>query len=321
MMTPAISVVICTHNPRVDYLTRVLEALRGQTLPPERWELLVVDNASKDPVAPRFDLSWHPNARHVREDELGLTPARLRGIAESKADLLVFVDDDNVLDPDYLEQAERIAGDYPFLGAFGAGIIRPEFEVPPADWLTEKYHGFLALRRIQGECCWSNRMNDYDASPVGAGMCAHRKIALLYASAPKGTHLLGRRGTELFSAEDTDLVWTSSKLGLGIGVFRPLGLTHLMPAGRLSLDYMQRIVYGILKSHQYALYKYGLWRPPPPRGIVRRWAGAARRAFWPREIRLLAEASIRALTDAERELSKQAPASATSETPFVPARE
>ena len=93
----AISVIICSHNPRPEYLRRTLEALKAQTLPTKDWELLLVDNASKEPLAGRFDLSWHPNARHVRENELGLTTARLRGIREAHSDLLVFVDDDNVL--------------------------------------------------------------------------------------------------------------------------------------------------------------------------------------------------------------------------------
>ena len=92
-----LSVIICCHNPRSDYLERVLEALQAQTLSTNNWELLVVDNASENPVSASHNISWHPNARHVREENLGLTRARLRGIAESKADLLVFVDDDNVL--------------------------------------------------------------------------------------------------------------------------------------------------------------------------------------------------------------------------------
>jgi hypothetical protein len=40
------SVVICTHNSRLIYLRRVLEALRSQTLPLEQWELLLIDNAT-----------------------------------------------------------------------------------------------------------------------------------------------------------------------------------------------------------------------------------------------------------------------------------
>src|SRR6266436_6280424 len=102
-----LSVIICTHNPRSDYLRRCIEGLRCQKLPYDRWELLVVDNRSDEPLADRIDLSWHPDPHIIREEVLGLTPARLRGIRESMGDLLVFVDDDNVLDVDFLEGAVR----------------------------------------------------------------------------------------------------------------------------------------------------------------------------------------------------------------------
>jgi hypothetical protein len=42
-----VSVVVPTHNPRPDYLERVLEALRGQMLDQSAWELVVVDNNSQ----------------------------------------------------------------------------------------------------------------------------------------------------------------------------------------------------------------------------------------------------------------------------------
>ena len=130
MGQPDVSVILCTHNPRDDYLDRVLIGLRSQTLSFQHWELLLIDNASNEPLADRFNIGWHPNGRHVREDELGLTPARLRGIAESAAELLVFVDDDNVLDPDYLEQGLRLAREYSFLGTWGGQCV-PAFEVEP----------------------------------------------------------------------------------------------------------------------------------------------------------------------------------------------
>src|ERR1700746_4111324 len=99
------SVVICSHNPRPQYLRRVLDALRNQTLPKERWELLLVDNASTDSLATAWDLSWHRLGRHIRERELGIARARLRGIKATQTELIVFVDDDNVLAPDYLSEA------------------------------------------------------------------------------------------------------------------------------------------------------------------------------------------------------------------------
>ena len=95
-MVPLLSVIICTHNPYEDYSRRVLKALDLQTLCKDHWELLLIDNASAEPLSEKNDLSWPPpNAWHVREEELGLTPARLRGIRETCADILVFVDDIN----------------------------------------------------------------------------------------------------------------------------------------------------------------------------------------------------------------------------------
>src|SRR5580765_8487632 len=147
-----ISVIICTHNPRSDYLSRALEGLARQTVPRDRWELILVDNASDTRVAETFDLTWHARARHVREDQIGLTSARLRGIAEASGNLIVFVDDDNVLASDYLEQAAAIQSDYPFLGAFGAGVLEPEFESAPPDEVRP-YLALLALRTVS-KTCW-----------------------------------------------------------------------------------------------------------------------------------------------------------------------
>lgn len=42
-------------------------------------QLLLIDNASKATLASTWDLSWHPRARQIREEELGLTRARLPG--------------------------------------------------------------------------------------------------------------------------------------------------------------------------------------------------------------------------------------------------
>lgn len=159
---PRVTVVIPTHNPRADYLARVVDALRKQTLQREQWEIILVDNGSRVPLKAGavksgkvetlegydaencIDLSWHANARVVREDKLGLTFARLRGFVEAKGELIVMVDDDNVLAPDYLETGVRIAHEHPMLGAFG-GKCLPEFEVEPPEWLKARGKG-LGLR-------------------------------------------------------------------------------------------------------------------------------------------------------------------------------
>jgi glycosyltransferase involved in cell wall biosynthesis len=237
-----ISVIICTHNPRADYLRRVLDALKMQTLPKEQWELLLIDNASKVALANSWDLSWHPHARHVREEELGLTPTRLRGIKEFTGELLVFVDDDNVLGKDYLERALELSETWPTLGCWG-GCILPEYEVSPEPWFS-RYADLLALKDLKQDF-WSNDPDSLNAVPFGAGICVRRAVAMAYAA---NVHkhpisiMLGRRGKNLMSAEDIDLVWTSPLLGLGFGVFCKMRLIHLIPKGRLEYNYILALI-------------------------------------------------------------------------------
>jgi glycosyltransferase involved in cell wall biosynthesis len=52
---PEVSVVICAHNPRTDYLERVFKALKNQSIKNEKWELLLIDNASKENLAERWN--------------------------------------------------------------------------------------------------------------------------------------------------------------------------------------------------------------------------------------------------------------------------
>jgi hypothetical protein len=243
-----LSVIICTHNPRKDYLTRTLDALKAQTLPREQWELLLVDNASAEPLAGQRDLSWHPGARHIREETLGLTPARLRGIREARAELLVFVDDDNVLAPDYLAVASAIGEQWPTLGAWSGSVI-PEFETPPPAEL-QPYLWCLCIRPVEKDN-WSSFM-DPKSCPWGAGMCVRATVARRYSE--KAGHnaqhaLLGRRGKELGSAEDLDLATTSYESGLGTGLFAKLKLTHLIPSSRLKLDYLLNLISDSAASH------------------------------------------------------------------------
>src|SRR5205809_7879858 len=102
-----LSVLMCAHNPRMDYLARVLQALKEQDLPCSEWELLLIDNASRVPLAGACDLTWHPHARYLVETEVGRMPARLRAFCEAQCEILVFVDDETVLAPDYLLGCSR----------------------------------------------------------------------------------------------------------------------------------------------------------------------------------------------------------------------
>lgn len=239
-----LSAIVCAHNPRVDYLYRVLEALQRQTLERDQWELLLVDNACERLLATDWDLSWHPLSRHIREDELGLTPARLRGIKESKAPLLVFVDDDNVLSPDYLFIAAEMAEQWPMLGAW-SGEAMPAFETEPTAGL-EPYLNMMVSSLDDGKFgrdVWSNLRGSV-ATPSGTGMCVRRSVAEEYhrlATSEERRCKLDRTGASLISGGDTDMAYTACDLGLGVGCFHKLKLTHLIPSHRVTLSYLLRL--------------------------------------------------------------------------------
>src|SRR5262245_48928845 len=133
-MTVRISVVISTHNPDIRRLERTLRAVAAQTLDAELWELVLVDNASTKPVS--IDkIPWNRGERRqIREERLGLIFGRLAGIRASKGGLLVFVDDDNELAPDYLQAAMAVFDNREALGIAG-GVMEPEWcDAEPETW-------------------------------------------------------------------------------------------------------------------------------------------------------------------------------------------
>ena len=263
-----LSGIICTHNPRNDYLQKCIVGLRSQSLPRDEWELLVVDNRSDEPVAKQADLSWHPAARVVREETRGLTAARLRGISETNGELLVFVDDDNVLDPDFLERALRAMQERPFLGSW-SGQCRPLFEQQPPEW-TRRYWGNLVIREFEQDI-WSNLPRLPQSMPCGAGLCVRRKVALHYLElhqSGKRSIQFDRNGNSLLSGGDNDLAACACDFGLGVGLIAALKLTHLISAERLTEDYLARLAEGIQYSSILLDAEYGI-RAQPRTGMNR----------------------------------------------------
>jgi Glycosyl transferase family 2 len=105
---------------------------------------------SRHTLASAWDLSWHPNARHIVEHKLGIAVARRRGMREASTDLLIFVDDDNLLDRDYLLETVRIKHEWHRIGVWGSGAIVPALEIQPPTMFSNSGTGCLVLA-LSGE--------------------------------------------------------------------------------------------------------------------------------------------------------------------------
>lgn len=277
-----VAAVIPTHNPRPEIIDRVVQALKVQTLDPTQWDLLVVDNASSTPLKTAL-VSWHPNGQIVREDELGLTRARVRAIAEVTADVVVWVDDDNILSPAYLSDVVRLFSEYPRLGAAG-GKSLPEYVTPPPEWHSIDLAP-LGCRDLGDDIIlvdWNSGATRHypHAAPIGAGM-AVRMVAMKEwsdAVAKEPSRLsLGRRGAALTSGEDNDINLTLLERGYQLAYFPQLCLTHVIPPTRVTRDYLQRISRTSFRDFVRVLDSHGIrpWTSIPswtvPLRSLRAW--------------------------------------------------
>jgi glycosyltransferase involved in cell wall biosynthesis len=124
-----LSVVIPTCNRR-DILAQCLAALEAQSLAPGLFEVLIVDDGSEDDT-PAFLQTYAPAFafRHFRQQERGgPARARNRGIREARGGIIVFLNDDAVLEPDGL--ATHLAGHDGVEG--GRVSVLGEFSLPDA---------------------------------------------------------------------------------------------------------------------------------------------------------------------------------------------
>jgi len=261
------SVVLSAYNPRADYLQRTLASVRHQSLHHERWEFLIVDNNSKPPLAEGVDLSGLPGARIIVENAQGLSHARRRGFQEAQGEVIVNLDDDCVLAPDFLVVAERLVRDMPFIGVFGSSLAS-EFEVTPPIDIGDYYgHG----RPVHHDV-WSNDPAHFPSTAGGAGSIVRRSVAEAFVTkmlTDPRWGMLGRSGVNLLSCEDIEIASTACDLGFGKGVFRDLRITHLIPADRMTCEFEMRNAYGLgYSAVLHAFLRHGA-QPVRPRLLAR----------------------------------------------------
>jgi len=118
-----VSVVIPTHN-RPDVLPSVLESLRCQTLSAAEYEIVVVDDGSTPPAVLPEEAET-PQMTLIRLEGVERSLARNTGAAAARGELLVFIDDDIIVPPDFLEAHLRAYREWPDVIASGK-VVLPE---------------------------------------------------------------------------------------------------------------------------------------------------------------------------------------------------
>lgn len=113
MSAPAYTVVVPTYD-RPDGLARCLAALAAQTLPTERFEVVVVDDGGTVPARRVVaSVAGALDVRVVEQPNAGPATARNNGAAAARGAYLVFTDDDCRPAEPWLEAIDAMAARHP----------------------------------------------------------------------------------------------------------------------------------------------------------------------------------------------------------------
>src|SRR6476659_9169501 len=101
-MKPAVSIIIPTYN-RGYILPVAIQSVLTQTN--GSWELLVVDDGSTDDTEKAIETFQDSRIRYFKQENRGQAVARNAGLEKAKGDWIAFLDSDNELLPDFIDEA------------------------------------------------------------------------------------------------------------------------------------------------------------------------------------------------------------------------
>lgn len=231
-----LTAIICTYN-RAKYIGPLLESIAANDLPKAEYEILLVDNNCTDntrEISETF-AEAHPEVsfRYTTEPEQGLSAARNRGIKEAKGDIIVYIDDDALVDPHYLRDYAEWFSAHPDTMACGGPII-PLYETQEPEWMSPYTRALLTAWMDYGD---TPREYPQGRFP-GGGNAAYRKS--VFEKVGYFNTELGRKGDSLMGAEEKDIFDKMHALGMQILYLPTPVLHHIIPQKKLEKDFFDR---------------------------------------------------------------------------------
>lgn len=251
-MKEGVTVIICCFNSS-QRLKPTLEHLYQQKkIEIAKWEIILVDNSSTDNTVKVAEEIWahftstKPPFKIVSEQKAGLSSARNKGIAEAEFKFVLFCDDDNWLDNNYVFNALAIIKSSPTIGALG-GKGSPVFEAeePPYFWKNQ-YHVLAVGRQsdIEGD------ITNERGVVYGAGMILNKSAYYSLINMYNFSFQVSDRiGNNLMSSGDHELCLALKLAGYKIYYSESLLFKHYIPKKRTSIDYYKKLFISFGKSH------------------------------------------------------------------------
>lgn len=252
---PFVSVIIPTYNRSV-MLKQTVDTFLAQTYPGDRWELILVDNGSRDSTWSVIEdlAAENDRVRPLREARKGAHYARNSGALVAKGEILYFTDDDMLADSRLLE---RIVAVFDADGnvASATGKILPRWDTEPPGWVLEHCRNALLSLNDLGE---ATIISDDDPGVFSCHQAVRRDVFIAAGGFNPDTN------AELFTGDnETGLNIKIMKLGYRFAYVGEAVTQHMIPASRMTQEYLNgRLAdQGFCDSYtDYRAIQPGAWR-------------------------------------------------------------
>lgn len=237
-----ISLIIATYN-RAEALIKALESVVRQTLPAEQWECVVVNNNSTDQTSVQFAdfASRHSglNLRMVDEARQGLSHARNCGITASRGEIIAIIDDDERINPEFLSAYVKLFDQHPEAMSAGGRVVATYEECPRPRWMSR-----FTEEPIANPMDYGREVCEFPAGriPAGGNMAFRREVFDRFGFFNPE---LGRVGDRLIGGEESDLFERLARAGAKCYYVPEAVMWHLIPARKLTREYLQNLSYNI----------------------------------------------------------------------------
>ena len=235
-----LSIIICTYN-REKYIYNVLQSIAQNDFPTDLYEIVLINNNSTDQTEEKCKLFQqdYPQVcfRYFIETEQGLSHARNRGIKEAEGDLLIYVDDDALVNKEYLSAYHELFLQEKNLFAAGGPII-PMYETEQPKWMS-----FFTKEMITGYLYQGNKIGSFKRRYPGGGNAAYRKE--VFEKTGLFNVDLGRKGDNLVGSEEKDIFDKMTALNMQILYHPNAILYHIIPESKLTNAYFNRLTLSI----------------------------------------------------------------------------
>jgi len=251
-----LSILICTYNGE-KRLPKTLNHLQKQENTNDiPWEVIVVDNASKDNTSEVAKEIWKNDNtpfKVISELKPGKTNAIIAGFKNAKFEIVCTVDDDNWVRPDYVSHIFNVMKNHPEVAICGGHGIG-EFEETPPNWFEKIQNGFGLGQQGKTEGYVDGKGNP---GYLYGACCAIRKSAWehLFNNGFK-FQLSGRTGKDLTAGDDYELGQAFCLIGYRLWYDPYVKFQHYMPASRINWKYTQRL-FQAFGRNTLVIYIYG----------------------------------------------------------------